>query len=631
VSALAEQTPGVLLLTATPEQLGRAGHFGRLSLLDPHRWSDYQDFLEEEANYEPVARLASRLLGGEPLTAEDEGLRSDLPDELGSLSDGQLIEALLDRHGTGRVLFRNTRAAIHGFPHRELIPQPLPLPDGYSGLEGDAEDLIAPERLFGDGWTDIDPRVGWLAGTLRALRPAKVVLICAHAETVLDLRRVLMEREGIHAAVFHEGMAIVERDRAAAYFADPEEGTQILLCSEIGSEGRNFQFAHHLILFDLPLDPDLLEQRIGRLDRIGQTEIIRIHVPYLEATPGETLYLWYKEGLDAFSAVCPAAPAVYQSLREPLLTAFSDLAARSALLDRVRREREQVARELAAGRDRLLELHSHRPQASARLVEEIERQDASRELGDYMTRLWDSFGVEHEPGPGAALVLQPGTHMLHEQFPGLPEDGLTVTFDRSVALAHEDREFLTWEHPMVRNAMEMITSSDLGSCALTILRDPGLPAGTLLLEMLQVARCPAPPELEIGRYLPPTALRLLLDERGKDLARDVPHDRLRGQCLTRNRKLARAVIKSKESALERMIEHGEALASESAAGLEAKARERMKSELDAEIERMRALARVNPSVRPDEIEYLEGRRELLTHHLSRVRLHLDALRVIMTA
>jgi superfamily II DNA/RNA helicase len=54
----------------------------------------------------------------------------------------------------------------------------------------------------------------------------------------------------------------VQRDRNAAWFAEPE-GARLLLCSEIGSEGRNFQFAQHLVLFDLPLNPELLEQRIG--------------------------------------------------------------------------------------------------------------------------------------------------------------------------------------------------------------------------------------------------------------------------------------------------------------------------------------------------------------------------------
>ena len=75
-----------------------------------------------------------------------------------------------------------------------------------------------------------------------------------------DLEAALRIKEGMRAAVFHEGLSIFERDRAAAYFAQDEDSAQVLLCSEIGSEGRNFQFAHHLVLFDLPTNPDLLEQ-----------------------------------------------------------------------------------------------------------------------------------------------------------------------------------------------------------------------------------------------------------------------------------------------------------------------------------------------------------------------------------
>ncbi|MFL9694787.1 helicase-related protein, partial [Aeromonas veronii] len=71
-------------------------------------------------------------------------------------------------------------------------------------------------------------------------------------------------------AVFHEGMKILERDKASAYFDQQECGAQVLLCSEIGSEGSNFQFASLLVLFDLPLMPVLREVRIGRVVRIGQ-------------------------------------------------------------------------------------------------------------------------------------------------------------------------------------------------------------------------------------------------------------------------------------------------------------------------------------------------------------------------
>jgi ATP-dependent helicase HepA len=301
------------------------------------------------------------------------------------------------------------------------------------------------------------------------------------------------------------------------------------------------------------------------------------------------------------------------------------------LIAAARRERERIGAELAAGRDRLLELHSYCPGASAVLVAAIADQDADPALRDYMTRVWDGFGIDHEPGPGATLVLRPGVHRLHEQFPELPEDGLTVTFDRALALAREDREFLTWEHPMTRGAMAMILDSALGTCALTLLRDPDLAPGSLLLEMIHVAQCPAPPELEMGRYLPPTTLRLLLDAEGQDRSADFPHERLRGQCLTGNRKLAQAIIQAKAATLETMFQSGEHLVARMAAGLEDAARARMKGELDAEIDRMRALARVNANVGPEEVAVLEHRRDRLSRHLGRVRLHLDALRLVVAA
>jgi len=62
IEALAEKTKGVLLLTATPEQLGKESHFARLRLLDPDRFPDYESFIEEETHYRPVAEALKELL-----------------------------------------------------------------------------------------------------------------------------------------------------------------------------------------------------------------------------------------------------------------------------------------------------------------------------------------------------------------------------------------------------------------------------------------------------------------------------------------------------------------------------------------------------------------------------------------
>src|SRR6185295_846049 len=216
-------------------------------------------------------------------------------------------------HGTGRVRFRNTRATITGFPrrvakiHRLIAPQDNEeLFDTLSEEFADDTDFIAAS-VAGEydppPCADLakDPRIEWLVGFLRFVNPDKVLLICCSEPKVAAIDAALRQRiRNVKMGVFHEGLTLIQRDRNAAWFAE-EGGARILLCSEIGSEGRNFQFAHHLVLFDLPLSPELLEQRIGRLDRIGQTSEIQVHVPFVEGSAQEVLVRWYHEGLNAFA------------------------------------------------------------------------------------------------------------------------------------------------------------------------------------------------------------------------------------------------------------------------------------------------------------------------------------------
>ena len=303
VEKIAANTESLLLLTATPEQVGLESHFARLRLLDPARFHDFEIFSNENNNYEKVNTLVQSLLNNQELSAIQQKTIQELLGDSYSSDNKDNISKLLDRHGTGRVLFRNTRSAIQGFPKRiaHLYPLELPEDSNLSRL-----DIYPESTLPSEQWLTEDPRVQWLVSTLQSLKPNKVLVICHHAETAVALDNYLNLRMGIRSTSFYEGLSIVERDRAAAYFSEgsnPDDidsslGAQVLVCSEIGSEGRNFQFAHHLILFDFPLNPDLLEQRIGRLDRIGQKEDIQIHAPYLKNTSQEVLVKWIHEGIN---------------------------------------------------------------------------------------------------------------------------------------------------------------------------------------------------------------------------------------------------------------------------------------------------------------------------------------------
>ncbi len=625
VESLSRKSAGLLLLTATPEQIGQASHFARLRLLDPARFHDLQAFSQEEAEYRHWSDLADALEAGEIPGELPAGLDpGDAP--------ADLIEQILDRHGTGRVLFRNTRAAVSGFPQRVLHRHPLPPPDQYVHGSVDLESRLYPERPYvDDSWLSFDPRVKWLETTLKELRPAKALVICAHAETAVALEHYLHLRAGIRSAAFYEGLSIIERDRAAAYFADESGGAQTLVCSEIGSEGRNFQFAHHLILFDLPMNPDLLEQRIGRLDRIGQLHDVEIHVPYLQDTAQETLLDWYDRGLDLFRDSCSAGYLILETFRDRLEAQLSksDEGFDSLLADSAEFTL-QTRRELREGRDRLLERNSCKPEIAEDLIAQIHATEQSDALSDYLEGLCDAFGVDQEYHSEHALVLRPSEHMLTGHFPYVREEGTTVTFSRDKALAREDMAFLSWEHPMILEAMDMVYSTELGNAAIGTIKLKGVAPGTMLLEALYTANCVAPKALQVERFLPLSPMRLLVDARGKDLADLVPHGRLNELIEKVKKPTALAIIKQVHREVEAKMSLASASAEQKLGEILDHAEATMRRKLGAELSRLEALRALNPSIRQEELDHLHYRIEESALHIRHANLQLQALRLIIT-
>ncbi len=585
VEGLAAETAGLLLLTATPEQLGKESHFARLRLLDPDRFADLGRFLDEEQGYGELADRVEAMLDDPAREAE--------------------VDDLLDRHGTGRVLFRNTRHVVRGFPEREVLPASLPAGAG----EADYRD--------------------WLGGLLRELRGRKVLVIAAAAATAIELATALKQQFGLRAATFHEDMTLLERDRAAAWFADPDDGAQVLVCSEIGSEGRNFQFAHHLVLYDLPRNPDLLEQRIGRLDRIGQSAVIRIHVPYAPGSAREVLFRWYHEGLDAFRHTCPAGHQVYQNLHHELERQLADPAL--PLDDLLGLTRELHARFNAAlqqGRDRLLEFNSCRPRVAERLIDEALARERELDLFAFMERIYDCYGVNSDIRGASRWVIAPSDNML-TPMPGLPEDGMTVTYDRSAALASEDVHYLTWEHPFVRNAMDMILSSEFGNTALVALDGSGVEPGTVLAECHFLMDFSDDARSHRERYFPNASIRVVLDERGGEHGGRIEFDPAQMQPQRVDRDTAIKIVKARQAELALILEQAELVAEAQVPALIADARERGRRLLGHEIERLEALQRVNPGVRDDEIDFFRAELDAFETALGHARLRLDAVRVIV--
>ena len=621
VEQLANAIPSVLLLTATPEQLGLESHFARLRLLDPERFYDYQAFLKEQENYQPVADAVQSLLSEKPLSAVEKNHISDLlheqdveplfkalachNDDEKQAARQELIQNLIDRHGTSRILFRNTRQGVKGFPHRV-----------YHQVTIDA--------------TEGDEKIHWLIDFLKSHRNEKILVICKTAQTAIQLEQILREKEAIRSTVFHERMSIIERDRAAAYFADTENGAQVLLSSSIGSEGRNFQFACHLVLFDLPENPDLLEQCIGRLDRIGQMRDVQIYVPCLANSAQQDLARWYHEGLNAFEQTCPIGMALFEQYETLLKVRSENKADFEQLILQTQKQAKALRLALEKGRDRLLELNSNGGEKAQRLAAEIAQTDNSPQLVDFALNLFDIIGVEQDDLGENSIVITPTGTMLVPDFPGLKEEGVTVTFDRQLALAREELEFLTWDHPMIRQGIDLIASSDIGKASMALLVNKQLPAGTLLVELIYVIESQSPKGLQLNRFLPPTPIRLLLDSKGNNLAGQVNFDTLQNKLKPLSKDITNKMVKMARPNIEQLIKLGDHKITEIAQAQIREASKLADQTLSTEINRLIALKAVNKNIRQAEINVLEKQRVLSLEELSKASWRLDSLRVIVT-
>ncbi|MCT8559049.1 RNA polymerase-associated protein RapA [Glaesserella parasuis] len=664
VAQLSKQISAVLLLTATPEQLGQESHFARLALLDPDRFYDYHAFVEEQKQYQPVADAVATLLNDKPLSAKEQEsisellteedvepmfrvINSDASEEQRREVRQELISELIDRHGTSRVLFRNTRQGVKGFPHRIYNEIVLEMPTQYANAlkvmgmmwGNKMEDLLYPERLFqrmnpNAKWHEFDPRIEWLITFLKNHRDEKILVICKQADTAIQLEQVLREKEAIRSAVFHEKMSIVERDKASAYFAQQEDGAQVLISSSIGSEGRNFQFARRLVLFNLPDNPDLLEQGIGRLDRIGQKHDIEIYVPCFNHSTQLILAEWYHRGLNAFEETCPMGATLFREFHAEL-TAYLLNPERSeafeAFVEQTHKRQQQLKVELEKGRDRLLELNSNGGETAQQLAQAIAEQDDNPQLVNFALNLFDVIGLEQEDLGEKSIVISPTGHMLVPDFPGLSEEGNTVTFDRELALMREDVLFLTWDHPVIRNGIDLITSADIGKSAVSLLVNKNLPAGTLLLEAIYIVEAQAPKDLQLTRFLPPTPVRILLDNKGNDMASQVSFAGLEKQLKPVNKQMANKIAKMARGDIEKLIAFSNEKVVPQAQSLIEQAKQNADHTLGTELHRLTSLQAVNKNIRADEIQALEQLREASLKHLDQANWRLDSLRVIVSS
>lgn len=537
---LSQVSQGALLLTATPEQLGVESHFARLHLLDPTRFPDLEQFLTEEQQYGIVSNIVDLIeLGGlenaleEIRSLQDDKLLSRATDALEDPSIEQdFVDWMVDRYGTGRMVYRNTRRSIQGFPTRHTEFYHL---KDNSNLE-------------------------WLVDWLPKQGNNKILLICQNAEDAQTISDAVNTHTEIESGAFHEHYSLIERDQIAANFVE-EDGIQLLVCSEIGGEGRNFQHAQHLVLFDMPEHPDLVDQRIGRLDRIGQGDNIYIHIPVQSGSPEARLTALYHHGFDMFSQPNPAASPIFEAYADKIDEMLTDSAFAESTILQCKEASRHLLEEIEQGRDKLLEQHSFSSERISPLLSEINELDNSQHnLAILMEEAFDIGHVETEPTTNGNMIISPSDNCPYSFTNSMRDEKATVTYSREQAAMREDLEFMSWDHPWIKGLIDDIEAAGTGFTSCALMADNKFKNGQVLVESFFLTQAEGPGRLELGRFLKPTINHYLIGEDLKNQTQAVDLQELRDDVQFVGKDMAKEIIAMKMPQIEKALMLGEKIA-----------------------------------------------------------------------
>jgi ATP-dependent helicase HepA len=547
VAPLCRSSFGVLLLTATPVRLDPSEYFRLLALVEPLPSESLEAFLRRLERHEDYAEVARALLaGGDVETARDR-LRALAPEDgfLGApRGREELLAHLSDRHGLSARLIRNRRVKVGAFTAR--VPRRRDVPRG-----GKPAALV---RLCAD-----------------LARAGEKVLAVGHDLGALRALQEGLAREGLEALLYDDAPSIEARDRLVARFRDAD-GPMVLLSGESGGEGRNFQFACHLVCVDLPDSPLILEQRIGRLDRLGQSRPVEIHVV---AEPGEEAFLAdlyereigiFEEPVGGLDAVLARLPEELDALRrrrtERTREAFrADLAGRVAAARRAQHEGDPLLDVRSASLPELVSLvrrsfarlgeepppeidalfaadeaaggpATGSPAAlpTAEVIEALEHALVAlarwleEELEEVVVEAGRRLGLEADTDQNVhpfEVAFTLGASMHVEALPGMviPEENETWlgSFWRETAVARDELHWLATGHRLVEALLQVVRDGAAGRSA-AVRREWAPRGGALyarfepvLATSAEVARGARVASRQASRYLDLSPVALLVD------------------------------------------------------------------------------------------------------------------------
>jgi len=338
----------------------------------------------------------------------------------------------------------------------------------------------------------VDPRTRWLVEQVPAWQRVgeKALVFVRDLASLVPLAAALETQTRARVTVFHEELSAVKRDIEISSFR--ESRVPILLCSEAGGEGRNFQFCDRMIHYDLPPDPVELEQRIGRLDRIGRekpVEIVYFHHefeqggnggPRPDTGPGSVDLGSLYERLDLFSRPAAGLDAALAGVRGAVVAAETGESYwdEEAVVAEVDRARAQVG-------DRLVEVFyrdAYQPELADEVLSRVP-PDLESKTRDYCLGAVADLGFECVDKGGESLhYIEFGSRATVDSLPGVQGGSRFLgTFDRNEAVSKEEADFFASGHPLVEGLLLELEDGLRGRAALMELACPGVEGAGLIL------------------------------------------------------------------------------------------------------------------------------------------------------
>jgi hypothetical protein len=312
-----------------------------------------------------------------------------------------------------------------------------------------------------------------LDGIFDGDRQEKVVIFTQFIETQEFLAATL-RHNGYTVSTFNGRMGIDEKEDAVRSF---KASDQILISTEAGGEGRNFQFCHLMVNYDLPWNPMRIEQRIGRLDRIGQRRPVWIYNLFCEQTVEERVLEVLEQRIGMFQesvgSLDPILGEVERDIERLVLSNATSLddgfQEYEAGLERRVREAREKERTLA---DFVLDRASLRHDLATELLEQSPLARWS-DLEQFAARCLPYFGgtlKDHYEG-GQVVSLSPRLmSRMHQR-----QSTIRGTFDPEVARDKEELPFFAFGHWLADGLAELPVSVEPATTA--VRRVPDVPSG----------------------------------------------------------------------------------------------------------------------------------------------------------